>query len=411
MRLSRHVAVARLATTDGLVTDIGEVQVSFNLDESQSPYGEAHVTAALFTDAESLARVDPLTHRGLRMQLEMRESVGDGISIAEITADFGGSVSAITAAYTPDITPARITADYFTPWNDTDVRDGAAIRANLLVTRRRLDHDSQSMTFAASTDEALLHAYRLIGTAFETSGSTSVRTTVNYALAKIGAALTPGATDATITEADAILWEPGISGWDYVRGAAEAYGLVVRCDERRRWTLTERDAVQPGGVQLTALTAASEEVSLDDATWADAVVIRYSWPDAVTGASRVRYATSSSRTDPIKVVTVERDTAYPGGNPAGYWLKRLKARGRVFDLETVGDYTIRPGIIFTGSLPGQGATVGYIESITWSCPEDRGSIRTRGVADASANAIDLWPTGLKIDQLTGKIDALITAGV
>ena len=405
-RHSSHTARAWLVDADGTVTDVGEISASLNLDESLSPYGDATVEAVL-TGTDVLAATDPLTHRGIRLQLEMVESTGDPVIISEVTADLGGSVAAITAAFGPALTPAKITSTYYVPWNSFDVRQGGAIRADLLVTGRDVDYAAERITFTAATDEALLNAYKLVSTTAETSGSLSVRDTVNHALAKVGAVLLPGPDDATIEEPDAIVWTPGVSAWDYARNVAEANGLVVRCDEHRRWTLTERAAVRPEIVVLSAFTAAAERITLDDDLWADSVVVSYSWTDPVTGDSRVAYDVATLGATLVKVVTVDRDTPYPGAGTAKYWLNRLKARGRVFDLEEVGDYTLRPGMGFTASLPDGIAHTGYLEAVTWNAPSDRGTIRTRGAADTIGNAIDLWPVGVKIDQLTGKIDALI----
>lgn len=411
-RHSQHVASARVVAPDGSVTDLGAVAVELNLDESQAPYGGATVTAAMPQDADQLAASDPRTRRGLRMLLELRESTGDPVTADEITADHGGSIASLTATYGPGVdlvSAAAITTTYFVPWNqDADVRPGGAVTADLIITSRQLDHRGHTASWVAQTDEKLAQLYKLIATSTQSSSSLSVRGTVNFALAKIGAVLDDGPTDATIAEADGILWEPGTSAWDYMRGVAEAAGLVVRCDERRRWTLTDRSATRPESVTLDAFTDATERVDLADDTWADAVVVRYEWTDPATGDVKVRFDTATDTADPIKVVRVDRATPYPGAGAARYWLNRLRARGRVFDLETVGDYTLRPGMGFTGSLPYTPAQIGYLESITWSVPSDRGRITTRGSADAHPNAIDLWPAGLKISQLTGKINALIT---
>jgi hypothetical protein len=407
-RHSAHTARAWFVDQTGHTTDVGEVDATLNLDESLSPYGDASLETVLTPDV--LDPTDPLTHRGLRLHLELRESTGDPVIVSEVTADHTGSVASLTALYGPALTPAKITTTYYTPWNSGDYRPGDAIRANLLVTGRDVDFGASRMRFTAATDEALLQAYKLVATTVETSGTLTVRGTVNYALAKVGAALTPGPADATITEPDAIVWEPGVSAWDYAANVAEAAGLVVRCDERRQWTLTERAAVRPEIVILTAFTAATERVQLDDALWADSVVVRYNWTDPVTFDSRTRYDTATLGTNLIKVITIDRDVPYPGPGSAKYWLNRMKARGRVFDFEEVGDYTLRPGMAYTSSMPETGANTGYLEAVTWNAPSDRGTIRTRGAADTIGNAIDLWPAGTKIDHLTGKIDTLIVNG-
>ena len=408
-RHSAHTARARTVTAEGLLTELGEIAVDFNLDESQSPYGDASITAPIIEDTAAMAACDPLTHRGLRVNLTLTESTGDPVIVSEITDDFGGDVSTLTATYGPAITPAKLTADYFNGWNDGDVRGGGSLRASLLVTNRTVDYAAQVMTFTAATDEATAQSYRLVSTIAETSGSTSVRNTVNFALGKIGAALIPGG-DATITDPAANVWEPGTSAWDYMRNVAEANGLVVRCDERRRWSLTERSALVDGSVSLTRNTELLEEVELTDESWADAVVVRYEWVNTTTGDTLVRYDAASDMPNPIKVVLIERSVPFPGPGAAAYWLDRMRSRGRQFDIAATSDYSVRPGMAFTAPVPYGDAQSGWVEAVTWRLPADEFTVRTRGASDTSSNAIALWPAGLKIDQLVGKIDALIVTG-
>lgn len=408
-RHSAHTARARTVTSEGLLTELGEITVDFNLDESQSPYGDGSITAPIIENVAAMAACDPLTHRGLRVNLTLTESTGDPVVVSEITADFGGDVSTLTAAYGPAITPAKLTADYFNGWNEGDVRAGGSLRAALFVTNRTVDYAAQTMTFTVATDEAVAQAYKLVSTIAETSGSTSVRDTVNFALGKIGAALIPG-SDAVITDPAANVWEPGTSAWDYMQNVAEANGLVVRCDERRRWSLTERSATTEGSVSLTRATELREEVELTDDSWADAVVVRYEWVNTTTGDTLVRYDAASDMPNPIKVVRIDRNVPFPGAGAAAYWLDRMRARGRQFDISATSDYSVRPGMAFTATVPYGDAQSGWVESATWRLPEDEFTIRTRGATDTSSNAIALWPAGLKIDQLVGKIDALIVTG-
>lgn len=339
----------------------------------------------------------------VRLILDLRESVGDPVEVSEVTADHAGSMAALTTAFTGEV--AAVTAAYFTPW-DTGTRPGTSARLNLVVTAREVNHAEGTVKLTAFTDEALAVMYRLISNLPESSGSTSVRDTVNYALGKIGAALMPGTTDATITEAEAIVWEPGVSAWDYMRGVAEAAGLVVRCDTRRRWTLTERDATLPDSVALHRSANVIESVDVDTQQYADAVVVRYDWRDPATGEPRTRYDTASMRSDAVAVKLIERSTPFPGRGAAAYWLARLAARGRVFDITQVNDYSILPSMGFSAAVPGAPSQVGRIESVEWVLDDPVMTITTAGAADAVPGAIDLFPADIMIADLTGMIDDL-----
>lgn len=408
-RISKQSTLARVMTGDGAIVDLGDVSAELNLDESQSPYGDATVTFKLPTDEATLALLDPREQGGLRLLLEFRESVGDPVILSEITADHGGDVSTITAAYGPALTPAKVTTQYFTGWNDDETRPGATIRSNLLASAKTAEHSPHSIIISAATDEAMLQAYRLAQTVSSTSGSLSVRDTVNFALSKIGAVLIPGPVDATVADAAAIIWEPGVSGWEYVSNIAEAAGLVVRCDERRRWTLTNRDDTA-GNFTPSRFTEARDVTDITTDLYADGVVVRYDWADPTTGVRMLRFDVATQTEQPFKVVRIDRSVPFPGAGAARYWLRRLAARGRVLELEQVSDYTARPGQAITASLPHTPAQIGYVESVTWRLPEARQSIRTRGTADAVPNAISTWQAGVKINDLVGKINAIVTVG-
>ncbi|WP_144797697.1 hypothetical protein [Microbacterium paludicola] len=401
-RHSEHaVSVALMNSTGGVITaDAITAQVS--LSEARFPYGEVTITVPLPTEQEALESTNP-RHGDVRLLLDMRESVGDPVRAADVTAEHGGSVESVTTMFAGGIT--AVTERYFAGWNSDDTR-GSALRGNFVVVSREIDHVAGTVTYQARTDEALATAYRLLSTTSETSGSLQVRATVNYALAKIGAVLVPGVADASIDEPDAIVWEPGTSAWDYIRNVAEAAGLVVRCDERRRWTLTRRDAVLDTVVSLNRHIRVRERIDLTGDTFADGIVIRYGWRDAVTGDTRVRYDTASTGAESIKVIRIERDVPYPGPGAAAYWLNRLAARGRVFDIDQVSDYSIRPGTQFTTAVPLTPAQVGHVESVEWALPERVMTITTIGSTDSVDGAIDLFTPGLYIDDLVGFINDL-----
>lgn len=369
------------------------------LSESRYPYGQADIVIPMPEDATALEVLNPRTG-GVRLVLDMREVVGDPVRVAEITADHAGSMAALTAAFTGTV--ALVTSTYSVPWND-DESTGSSRRLNLVIVSRDVDHVAGTVSMTAYTDEALADLYRLLSTTSETSGSLSVRDTVNFALSKIGAALLPGQVDAVVEEPDAIVWAPGVTAWEYIRNVAEAAGLVVRCDGRRRWTLTRRDERSSEVVSLDRSVQIRERIDVDTQQYADAVIVRYDWKDPTTGDSRTRFDTASQSDAAITVKLIERAVPYPGRGAARYWLNRLAARGRVFDLTQVNDYALQPGVQFTAPVPYTPAQVGHIESLEWVLPDPTMTITTTGSADAVAGAIDLWPDGIYINDLVGMI--------
>ncbi|WP_344820367.1 hypothetical protein [Microbacterium soli] len=369
------------------------------LSEATYPYGTATVTVPRPASEADLERLNPRSG-GVRLVLDVRESVGDPVRVSEITADHGGSMAALTAAFAGRV--ADVTAAYFTPWN-TETVHGSAARLNLALVARQVDHLAATVQLTAYTDEATAVMYRLLSTTPETSGSLSVRDTVNFALRKIGAALLPGPVDAPIAEPAAIIWQPGVSAWDYMRGVAEAAGLVVRCDPRRRWTLTRRDETRPETVVLDRATRVVEHVDVDTVQTADAVVVRYDWTDPDTGDRRTRFDIASSGETARVVKRIDRSTPYPGPGAARYWLQRLIGRGRSFDVDQVTDYAMRPGAAFTAAFPATPTQLGRIEAVEWDLAAATMTITTTGVADAADGAIDLYPPGVMINDLVGMI--------
>lgn len=403
--MTRHSAhdVSASVIAGGVAAVVRPSEVTVRLSEARYPYGQVDVTIPLPTTAEQLETLNPRTGTA-RLVLDVRESVGDPVRVGEITADHAGSVAALTAAFAGDIAP--MTALYSTPWNDDETITGSAIRLNLVIVTREVDHLAGTVQLGAYTDEATAAMYRLVSTLPETSGSLSVRATVNFALSKIGAALLPGPVDAVIAEPEAIIWQPGTSAWDYIRGVAEAAGLVVRCDGRRRWTLTRRDEQLPESVVLERATRIVESNDVDTVQTADAVVVRYDWTDSTTGESRTRFDIASIDADTRVVKLIERATPYPGPGAAAYWLARLAGRGRAFAVDQVNDYSIRPGMGFTMPVPLTPTQTGRIETVEWKLPAAVMTITTTGTADAVDGAIDLFTPGLMINDLTGMIAGL-----
>jgi hypothetical protein len=395
-RHSAHRATATFVSNQGtLAVDPEELQLS--LSEANYPYGTAQLTFPLPADEATLALSDPRARR-LRLSLDLVEQLGDPVNVYEITAEHGGDMVSLTAMFTGLV--AAVTSAYYTAWNSGGIT-GTALRANLAVVSRIVDHEAATVTVTASTDEALAEAYRLVALTSETSGTFSVRDTVNFALAKIGAALAPGDVDATIVEPAAIVWLPGTSAWEYIRNVCEPAGLVVRCDQRRRWTLSHRDDLRPEQVILSRHLTVTEDTDLGKDEWADGVVVKYEWADPDTGAWTTRYDTASTTAEPVKVVLLERRTPYPGPGAAEYWLRRFTGRGRVFTLTQVCDYSMRPAMQFATRVPQTPQQLGHIETISWRLPDAQMSITTAAATVVRIGAWALYPADATWASLVG----------
>lgn len=110
--------------------------VRVRLSEARYPYGQADVIVPLPADEAALEVLNPRAG-DVRLVLDLRESVGDPVTVAEVTADHGGTMTALTAAFAGTV--AAVTAAYFVAWN-SDEHAGSSVRANLLLTGREVDH-------------------------------------------------------------------------------------------------------------------------------------------------------------------------------------------------------------------------------------------------------------------------------
>lgn len=365
-------------------------RASVTLDESWAPYAQANLTIAM-PDVETLDALDP--RLDVRIQLLLTQAYGTSKTLATLTDIFGGGdIADMTTAW-GGLFLYKVTAQYYTPFNTFGVRAGARRVFDLTLRERRINHADGTVDISLSSDEGLLQDYALVSTSSQTTTSTSVRETVTEVLAIIGRKLEPGIVDGTF-DADAGMWEPGQSAWDYLQPLVQAPGLRLYCDEKRKWYLVEDQTETPGSINLSyigTMTQASDVISRDSLDWYDAVVIKYEYVD-VSGNTIIEYDAASS-TGFSKVLSLTFNTAKPGAGQAARILQRAQGKGRVNDIRAMSDYTATPGMVASIAMPDTDTQIGNLAAITWNYPDDEMDVTTRGLLEVPNTAWIFSPVG------------------
>lgn len=410
--LTKHTA---LVTSPSGLTDFVPNRVDVTVDESWSPYVQAtiEVPTASFTEA-----LDPRENDRLRIRLE--QAFGDLVALWELAADFGGSVAALTAVYGGKPL-AAITRAYSQPWNRFSGADplsfltaafGGSIAqltaafgnkplsaitaflhstnptfhprpstvfdADLGIRSIKKRHRTGLTTIRLSSDEALLQDYGHTSTTAYTPTTSDLRQLVNVVLAKIGATLEPGT--ATGTFATTAQWIVGQSAWEFINPLVQKAGLVLYCDEARRWHLVTA-AATAGDLALSDSENVTDlDADLDRSTdWFDAAVIEYAWTEA--GVSRKEYDIYA----PAGYVKLKKftyqDTPFPGVGAAAALVARAKTRGFTYQVSAVSNYDARPRQHLTVDIVGEATKQAIVSSIRWAQPGNTMTVEMRDLTE------------------------------
>lgn len=204
---------------------------------------------------------------------------------------------------------------------------------------------------------------------------------------------------------EALIWDAGTSGMDFLQPLLMSVGLRLVCDEQRQWTLRSEEYRSTGSQSWRYginITAADENLSRDDDSWFDAAVYVYRWTDR-DGTEQTRTDAFSLSATPTKVLRRELETAYPGPGRAQHVVTRAQGKGRsvsVAGIPTWNEHTDQPLTIMLDGTPIQ---TGISSSVRFDLDTDTVTIASR-TSDTPADAIDLLPG--TINALTGTINDL-----
>lgn len=411
LSLSKHTAVV---WSNSNLTYFTPTNLNVSISEQWSPFVQATLTvpSGLFTEA-----LDPRTNA--RLNIRLQQQFGELLDVFVLTKSLFGDVSTVTATYSP-VTPRKITNDYTRPWNmfetayaisyitthkggsvsaitasfTGDVSDitkylhgpgafnpapSTVFEANLGIRSIERDLLNGETTVKLSSDEALLQDYAHISATPYVPTTTDVRTLTNYVLGKIGASLVTGTTTGTFDNTK-VKWLPGQNGWDFINPIIQKANLVLYCTEGRNWILSSASTVS-GSLTLDDTSNVVElTTTLDRSSdWFDSCVVEYSWYNgtAQETAYDIYAPAGAVKTKSVKI----SDTPYPGAGQAQALTTRALTRGELFEVNAVSNYNARPRQNLTVDITGEPLKTAVISSIDWSLPADRMAIKIREIVE------------------------------
>ncbi len=377
--ISQHSIVA-LAVKLGVSIPLDVVDSQITMDIDWAPYVQATITVApnaTYTAEYILDQTDP--YLNTRVQIYAQESFGDSKPLSYLTTLYTGKTLGQVSTIWSGQTLGQLTALWYTPWNGS-VMDNVRRFFNLKVRTASIDVQTQLIRLTLASDESLLGDYAELDTEPYAPNKLTAETAVSYVLAKIGAYLQAGYTDAAI-DVEGSVWEPGDDSWSYLQSLLDSVQLRLYCDEQRRWYLTNSYTT---GVSRT-LAYGTDYINLNqdaglDSDFYSAAVVKYSWTDDA-GVEQVRYDSyTNTRYNYVKVKKVEYNRRYPGPGAARSIVMRKDQKTITRTSTIVNDYRYTPGdgLTYTGGFyyPPLNPTFteGYVSTVTWSLPTDRMTI-------------------------------------
>jgi hypothetical protein len=410
--LSSHYAVLTLPNGE----EVEPISVSVTADETWAPYIQASVVVP-----SNLITQDIDPRQGTRLKLRLQQDFGDLVYVYEITADYTGDVSAITAAFGGNID--LITKEYTEPWNIFEAGlpistvttayapvtplklTNANLSAVWLMTKflqdegsfnpasstifqgdlgvRSINYDyvSKEATIELSSDEALTQDVHGYGDDVMMEYP-DARSLINEVLSIISASLEFGeANYFYVGQYQLQKYEFNLpnTAWDFIETITQAAGLKLYCDEQRQWYLIEPTAVS-GDLVLNDndnITAFTKEISRDK-LWYNQVVVQYETiSDGVIWDNYYEFGTGPIRTLFERKSNIE----FPGMGAAQSIAQRTLTRGETYTIEAIANFDARPRQTLTVDITGEPIKTGVVQSITWSLPSARMSVDIRDLQE------------------------------
>ena len=397
--LSKHYAIVTLPNG----TELKPISVNITADEAWAPYVQGTV---VLPSNQVTGIIDP--RAGDRLKIRMQQDFGDIVYLYELTAAFGGDVSNVTAAYSPNITPEEITRQFTYAWNIFEqalpistittafspvtplkltnanlstvwrmteyLQDEGTFNpppstmftADLGVRSIAYDYVSKEATIEVASDEAL--AQDRIGYGSDIAFFFSdLRTMINFVFGSF-AQLEPGPAN--------FYYEPPYSVpkfsenldntlWDFLDTVTKAANLVIYCDEKRRWHLIEPTATA-GTLNLKDddnITAFTKQLTRDGNYYNNAI-IRYNTPDGVFYDD----FSAAGGTPRKSFYQVIEGIDFPGYGAAQAIVQRSLTRGELYDMQAVANFDGRPRQSLTVDITGEPVKTGIVQSVSWTLP-------------------------------------------
>lgn len=202
---------------------------------------------------------------------------------------------------------------------------------------------------------------------------------------------------------ESLIWMGDQYAWDFLVALLATVGLVLWCDEARKWRLqTPESRALTSIIAVTAARTREGQVALDRGdpeTWSTGVAVRYEWTDD-DGIQRSKLDTAGT---PEKVYAIRYDRPYPGPGAAAAMLARRSGSGRAQDLTVTGDWSTTPGATAQVALPSAPDTFGRVAAVTFYA-DGFMQLGLAGILDIIPGSIDALVG--TINAQTGNINSL-----
>lgn len=232
-------------------------------------------------------------------------------------------------------------------------------------------------------------------------GDTADNAFYNYQWSAVASASSSSRTPVFSRDPQALWLEPGENLYDFIWPVLDTMGLRLFCDEKRDWRLVtpaysivQRVTLATDTVDnvYTATDTISKTGTGDDGALLSyqAVIVKYTWNDT-KNVAQTAYDTAG----PSGVVTrvVEWNRPYMGPGMASYILSQAAGKGRTLDITARRDFSVRPGMETSATLPNTPIQTGRVASVEWNFGSDDMTVGTKGLTDTPANAWALAPAG------------------
>lgn len=243
------------------------------------------------------------------------------------------------------------------------------------------------------TDAAILTEGRVLPAFFD--GSTPDTSSYNYEWT--GAANASSSTRRTLINApsqEALIWDAGLRGIEFLTPLVQSFGLRLVCDESRSWTLRDENYIADGSLSVSYgvnMLNGDDTISRDDDSWYDAAFVVYTWKDS-EGNTLTRSDSFALTTPYTRLRRFDIAAPYPGPGFASYVVRRAQGRGREVSASVVSDWRTKAEQPVTIDIENGPAQTGAVQSVTFDLRSDEMTVSTR-TTDTPATAYIIGPVG------------------
>lgn len=288
------------------VLSLEVIDASIALDRTWSPYVQAKIKVK-----HPGVMLSPTSPNCPRVIIETAALYESSDTLAEVSADYPGTLASISAA-----TLADLSEDYDYPYNNAPAPASSIRTFNLGIREAVFTEPDGTLDLDLSSDEALAQDYRCMsagpqvvtGPPHNTRGAGFI---VGQVLAEIGLGGIVwhndigGVDNGPSVSDEARVWEPGQTAWDFIANVAADVDQKVWCDEFRNWHGGPTDYAVDPQTHVVYPTVSQITRTRDGDGWCEALIVKFNWTDD-NGDAQTKYVLAQNTPTPTKVRMVER---------------------------------------------------------------------------------------------------------